>query len=182
MRPSTRSAHVPAEPNRRVEDRSGGSKQQVQRRMRILLCACNANDAQRALKYGHRMEITFLPSYDLEEIRREIVRFKPKLVTCSTDVFLRTFSYQPPAVTTRNKQGDADVSRNLATAFVTPRETKVLAMLEGGRTNDEMAKALHLSARTVKRTLSGLFERLGATNRTELTSRSAKLRLLESDK
>ena len=51
-------------------------------------------------------------------------------------------------------------------------------MLEEGKTNDEIARALHLSARTVKRTLSGLFERLEATNRTELTSRAAKLRLL----
>ena len=149
--------------------------------MRILLCARNANHAQRALKYGHHMEITFLPSYDLEEIRREIARFKPKLVTCSTDVFLRAFSSQSPGVTTRNKQGDVHVSGKLATAFVTPRETKVLAMLEEGKTNDEMARALHLSARTVKRTLSGLFERLSATNRTELTGRAAKLRLLESD-
>src|SRR5713101_2315643 len=72
MRSSTRSAHVPAGPNRKAEDRSRGSEQQVKHRMRILLCACNANDAQRALKYGHRMEIAFLPSYDLEEIRREI--------------------------------------------------------------------------------------------------------------
>jgi hypothetical protein len=55
--------------------------------MRVLLFACNANDAQRALKYGDRMEIAFLPSYDMEEIRREIARFKPKLVTCSVSVW-----------------------------------------------------------------------------------------------
>jgi len=54
-------------------------------------------------------------------------------------------------------------------------------MLAQGKTNDEMAEALRLSTRTVKRTLSGLFERLRASNRTELTSRAAKLRLLEND-
>ncbi|MGD0446628.1 MAG: LuxR C-terminal-related transcriptional regulator [Edaphobacter sp.] len=154
----------------------GGSEQQPKHRMRILLCACNASDAQRALKYGHSMEVTFLPSYDLEEIRREISRFKPKLITCSTNVFLHTSSFQPPNVPRPNNQ--SYINKTLATAFVTPRETKVLAMLEEGKTNDEIARALHLSARTVKRTLSGLFERLEATNRTELTSRAAKLRLL----
>jgi DNA-binding NarL/FixJ family response regulator len=149
--------------------------------MRVLLCACSTNDAQRALKYGDRMEIAYLPSYDLEEIRLEIARFKPKLVTCSADVFLRSLSSQAPDVTARNQQGDAHISRELANAFVTPRETKVLAMLAQGKTNNEMAKALRLSARTVKRTLSGLFERLRVSNRTELTSRAAKLHLLERD-
>jgi DNA-binding NarL/FixJ family response regulator len=56
-----------------------------------------------------------------------------------------------------------------------------LAMLSTGKTNDEIATALHLSTRTVKRTLSGLFERLHATNRTELASRAAKLHLSDDD-
>jgi DNA-binding NarL/FixJ family response regulator len=150
--------------------------------MRVLLFACDPKDAQQALRFGDRMEVAFLPSYDLEEIRHEIARFKPKLVTCRADVFLSALSSsQPSGITPRNKQGEASVSREHATALITPRETKVLAMLAQGKTNNEMAKALRLSDRTVKRTLSGLFERLRASNRTELTSRAAKLRLLEND-
>jgi DNA-binding NarL/FixJ family response regulator len=181
MKPSVRSAYVQIGSNRGSEDRPGGSGAQVGHRVRVLLFACNANDAQRALKFGDRMEIAFLPSYDMEEIRREIARFKPRLVTCRADVFLSVSSSQHSGVTARNKQQDVNISRRLTTTFVTPREKKVLAMLAEGKTNDEIARVLRLSARTVKRTLSGLFERLRATNRTELTSRAAKLRLLESD-
>jgi len=180
MKPSARSARFQAGPYRRGEDRWVDSGAQVEHRMRVLLFACNANDAQRALKYGDRMEIAFLPSYDMEEIRREIARFKPKLVTCSADVFLRAVASQPTSFITR-KHSDPHISGGLATAIVTPRERKVLAMLAEGKTNDEIARALRLSARTVKRTLSGLFERLRTTNRTELTSRAAKLRLVEED-
>ena len=58
---------------------------------------------------------------------------------------------------------------------------KILSMLAKGETNDEIAKALHLSSRTVKRNLSSLFERLRVTNRTELASRVAELSLLEDE-
>jgi len=182
MKPSTRSARGQAGLNRESESRPDGSAAQSKHRMRVLLFACDPKDAQQALRFGDRMEVAFLPSYDMEEIRHEIARFKPKLVTCRADVFLSAHSQsQLPGITPRNKQVEASVSRDHATALVTPRETKVLAMLAQGKTNDEMAEALRLSTRTVKRTLSGLFERLRASNRTELTSRAAKLRLLEND-
>ena len=58
---------------------------------------------------------------------------------------------------------------------------KILAMLAKGQTNDEIAKALRLSSRTVKRILSSLFERLQVTNRTELAGRVAELSLLQDD-
>jgi DNA-binding NarL/FixJ family response regulator len=58
---------------------------------------------------------------------------------------------------------------------------KILAMLVKGQTNDEIAKALRLSSRTVKRILSSLFERLQVTNRTELAGRVAELSLLQDD-
>jgi len=54
-----------------------------------------------------------------------------------------------------------------------------LSMLSQGRTNKEMAKELNLSARTVKRALSDLFERFRVRNRTELINRVAGLHLLE---
>ena len=79
MKRSGRPTQAQIGTNREGEDRLNTSGAQVEHRMRVLLFACNASDAQRALKYGDRMEIAFLPSYDMEEIRREIARFKPKL-------------------------------------------------------------------------------------------------------
>jgi DNA-binding NarL/FixJ family response regulator len=61
------------------------------------------------------------------------------------------------------------------------REKKVLTMMAKGHTNEEIAQALRLSSRTVKRILSSLFERLGVSNRTELAGRVAELSLLEND-
>jgi DNA-binding NarL/FixJ family response regulator len=182
MKRSTRPTPTQVETNRGGEDRLKTSGADVERRMRVLMFACNASDAQRALKYGNRMEIAFLPSYDLEEIRREIMRFKPKLVTCRADVFLSISSTRPPGFSGGNPAKDAVNPSWTATAFVTPRETKLLAMLAEGKTNGEIASALKVSPRTVKRTLSGLFERLKAANRTELASRVAQLHLLKTDR
>jgi DNA-binding NarL/FixJ family response regulator len=56
---------------------------------------------------------------------------------------------------------------------------KILSMLAKGQTNNEIAQALRLSSRTVKRVLSSLFERLEVTNRTELVGRAAELSLLQ---
>jgi DNA-binding NarL/FixJ family response regulator len=177
MKPSTRSPRLQTGPNRESEDRTKASPA----RMRVLLFACSPIDAQKALKFGDRMEVAFLPSYDIEEIRHEIARFKPKLVTCRADVFFSAFSSpQPRGITLRNA-AEGDASRGLATTLATPRETKILAMLAQGKTNNEMARALRLSARTVKRSLSELFERFAVSNRTELSSRVAKLCLLKKD-
>jgi DNA-binding NarL/FixJ family response regulator len=182
MKRSGRPTQAQIGTNREGEDRLNTSGAQVEHRMRVLLFACNASDAQRALKYGDRMEIAFLPSYDMEEIRREIARFKPKLITCRADVFLSVSSTQPPGVFVGNQASDAAIPSGIANAFATPRETKLLALLAKGKTNGEIASTLQVSARTVKRTLSGLFERLRAANRTELASRVAQLHLLENDR
>src|ERR1700719_3341162 len=140
MKPSTRSSRVQAGLNRGGENRPNGSAVQSKHRMRVLLFACDSKDAQQALRFGERMEVAFLPSYDMEEIRHEIARFKPKLVTCRADVFLSALSsLQPSGITPRNKQGEVGISSEYATALVTPRETRVLAMLAQGKTNNEMA-------------------------------------------
>jgi DNA-binding NarL/FixJ family response regulator len=180
MRPSGRFTHVEVGADRSGKDRPDELGPQTERRMRLLLFACHPNDAQRALKYGERMEIAFLPSYDLEEIRREILRFEPELITCGADLFLSVSSSRSSTVTARNKQSEPDILKGLAPPFVTPREAKVLAMIADGKTNDEIAKILNLSSRTVKRTLSSLFEQFKASNRTELASRAAKLRVLKN--
>ena len=179
MKPSTRSAHVQSGPHRGSKNRSDRSTAQSKHRMRVLLFACDPREAQQAMRFGDQMEVAFLPSYDMDEIRHEITRFKPKLITCRADIFLGAVSHSTtPGMMPPSKRGEASVSRELAAALVTPRETRVLTMLAQGKTNNEMARELHLSIRTVKRTLSRLFEQLSASNRTELISRAARLHLL----
>jgi DNA-binding NarL/FixJ family response regulator len=183
MKLSTLPSTSQAESKRGSEERQEVSASPSKHRLRVLLFACSSIEAQKALRFGDRMEVAFLPSYDMEEIRREIARFKPKLITCSAGIFLSAFSSLQLAGPTafRNQQDETNGHRGLTTALVAPRETKILSMLAQGKTNNEMARALRLSARTVKRTLSGLCERLGASNRTELSSRAARLYLLKKD-
>jgi DNA-binding NarL/FixJ family response regulator len=57
---------------------------------------------------------------------------------------------------------------------LTPRERSVVALLLEGRTNDEMASALGITARTVEAHLAHLFERLGISSRTELATRALR--------
>lgn len=49
---------------------------------------------------------------------------------------------------------------------LTAREAEVLTLVASGRTNKEIAAALHLSERTVARHLSNIFTKLGVTSRT----------------
>jgi len=50
---------------------------------------------------------------------------------------------------------------------LTPREMATLTLLADGKANKEIASALDISERTVKTHLAHLFEKLGATSRTE---------------
>jgi DNA-binding NarL/FixJ family response regulator len=51
-------------------------------------------------------------------------------------------------------------------AGLTEREAEVLCLVASGRTNREIAVALHLSERTVARHLSNIFTKIGVTSRT----------------
>jgi DNA-binding NarL/FixJ family response regulator len=148
---------------------------QRKHRMRVLLFACSPFDAQEVLRYSAGIEVAYLPSYNIEEVRTEILRFKPHLITCRADIFLNASASRPSTVVSNHSDREASGPAPLSTMLVTPRETKILAMLVQGKTNNEMAAALRLSPRTVKRTLSNLFQRFGASNRTELSNRSAML-------
>ncbi len=57
---------------------------------------------------------------------------------------------------------------------LTPRERSVLTLLLDGRTNDEIAAELRITARTVEAHLARLFERAGAASRTELATRALR--------
>lgn len=54
---------------------------------------------------------------------------------------------------------------------LTEREAAVLALVAKGRSNAQIAAALHLSENTVKFHLRNLFAKLGVTNRTEAAAR-----------
>src|ERR1700722_5189594 len=98
MKPTDLPSHFHRNPPLSSEDRPGKSEIPLEDRMRVLLFGCSADDAQHTLKFGDRMEIAYLPSYDFKEIRDEIERFNPQLVTCSTSVFLLGLGFQPSDV------------------------------------------------------------------------------------
>ena len=63
-------------------------------------------------------------------------------------------------------------------ADLTPREREVLALLVKGRTNDEIARALYISAATVRLHVSHILSKLEASNRTEAATIAARHNLV----
>jgi DNA-binding NarL/FixJ family response regulator len=64
-------------------------------------------------------------------------------------------------------------------ARLTAREHDVVRLVVEGRSNDEIATALGIGAKTVETHLGRLFERLGLASRTELASRALREGWLE---
>ena len=62
---------------------------------------------------------------------------------------------------------------------LTARELEVLAAVVGGHTNKEIARQFSLSEDTVKHHLSNIFDKVGASNRVELTIFAVHHRLLD---
>jgi two-component system nitrate/nitrite response regulator NarL len=62
---------------------------------------------------------------------------------------------------------------------LTPRELEILAAVVEGRTNKEIAQRFSLSEDTVKHHLSNIFDKVGASNRVELTLFAIHHRLLD---
>ena len=61
---------------------------------------------------------------------------------------------------------------------LTVREVEVLRLLATGRQNQQIARELVVAPSTVKKHITHIFEKLGATNRTEATDRARQLGLL----
>lgn len=146
----------------------------MRHRMRVLVFACDVEDARPMMKLSTDLEIAYFPFFDLPEIQGEIKHFKPKLVVCKAEFLVDILSAQSRR-RTRLSPSERASQRN----FLSSREEAALEMLIKGRTNEEIAKALHLSLRTVKRILRNLCERLHVTNRTELAGRAVELSLLK---
>jgi LuxR family maltose regulon positive regulatory protein len=58
------------------------------------------------------------------------------------------------------------------------REVEVLHLLAAGKPNQDIADELHMALNTVKKHATHIFEKLGATNRTEATARAREYGLL----
>ena len=62
---------------------------------------------------------------------------------------------------------------------LSPRELQVLALIAAGASNPEIARDLVISINTVKRHVTNIFGKLGATSRTQAVARGRELELVE---
>jgi DNA-binding NarL/FixJ family response regulator len=65
-------------------------------------------------------------------------------------------------------------------AGLTARQMEVLALLDGGLTNAELAQRLYLSAKTVDHHVSAILTKLDVTNRRDAARKARELGILES--
>ena len=68
--------------------------------------------------------------------------------------------------------------KSAPTTQLTEREVEVLALMADGLGNQEIADRLFISRSTVKYHISGVFTKLGVTNRTEAIALAIKNRLI----
>jgi DNA-binding CsgD family transcriptional regulator len=75
----------------------------------------------------------------------------------------------------------APQSRYLTSETLTPREVEVLRWVFHGKTNDEIARILHISVYTVKNHVQRILVKLNATNRVQAVLRAHDAGLLRDD-
>ena len=127
----------------------------------IVLTTYDTDDEiSRALKAGAK-------AYVLKDIAADA------LVGCIRDV-LAGKTYLAPAAAAKLAEGVTRVQ-------LTPREMATLKLLADGKANKEIASALKISERTVKSHLAHLFEKLGATSRTEAVKVATRRGLVRLD-
>src|ERR1700752_3828744 len=95
------------------------------------------------------------------------------LVGCIRNV-LAGKTYLAPAAAAKLAEGVARVQ-------LTPREMATLKLVADGKANKEIASALDISERTGKTHLAHLFEKLGATSRTEAVKVATRRGLVRLD-
>jgi two-component system NarL family response regulator len=127
----------------------------------IVLTTYDTDDEiSRALKAGAK-------AYVLKDISAD------DLIGCIRDV-LAGKTYLAPAAASKLAEGVTRVQ-------LTPREMATLKLLADGKANKEIASELDISERTVKTHLAHLFEKLGATSRTEAVRVATKRGLVRLD-
>jgi two-component system NarL family response regulator len=75
----------------------------------------------------------------------------------------------------------AKLAEGVTRVQLTPREMAALKLVADGKANKEIASALEISERTVKTHLAHLFEKLGATSRTEAVKVATRRGLVRLD-
>lgn len=73
-----------------------------------------------------------------------------------------------PRVLASSKAGDRDDAGAGALAQLTPREREIVALVGEGLRNDDVAKRLGISEKTVRNHLTTVFDKLGVSGRLEL--------------
>jgi two-component system NarL family response regulator len=127
----------------------------------IILTTYDTDDEiSRALKAGAK-------AYVLKDISADA------LVSCIRNV-LAGKTYLAPAAAAKLAEGVTRVQ-------LTPREMETLKLVADGKANKEIASALDISERTVKTHLAHLFEKLGATSRTEAVKVATRRGLVRLD-
>jgi DNA-binding NarL/FixJ family response regulator len=63
---------------------------------------------------------------------------------------------------------------------LTEREAEVLALVASGKTNREIARTLHITAKTVARHMSNIFMKLGLPNRAAATAYAYEHKLVRT--
>jgi len=89
---------------------------------------------------------------------------------------LRAFEHQAAAAASPSRRRGVGIP-GLVEAL-SERELQVLRLLAAGKPNREIADELYVALDTVKKHVTHIFEKLGATNRTQATARARDLGLL----
>jgi two-component system NarL family response regulator len=139
---------------RRIRDKDPAA------RVIILTTYDTDDEISQALKAGAK-------AYVLKDIGADA------LVGCIRDV-LSGKTYLAPAAA-------AKLADSVTRVQLTPRELSTLKLLADGKANKEIASALDISERTVKTHLAHLFEKLGATSRTEAVKIATRRGLVRLD-
>ena len=90
---------------------------------------------------------------------------------------VRAFENDLATAADARERPTAAVAPGLVTAL-SDRELEVLHLLAAGRQNQDIADELHMALNTVKKHATHIFDKLGATNRTEATARARQFGLL----
>ncbi len=73
---------------------------------------------------------------------------------------------------------DADTINNYLLSPLSEREVEVLQLIATGKTNKVVADELHVSINTIKTHIKNIYEKLGASNRTEAVNKASALDLI----
>ena len=93
----------------------------------------------------------------------------------------RGASYFSPAISDSVVLDRGRVAASVPGPALTPRELEVLHLIAEGRTNNEIARQMHISVKTVERHRTNLMGKLGAHNLVELIRVAVKQSLIQLD-